>query len=107
MTPRARPGVTLVELIVVLTIIGVMAGVAGLAARRAAPVRETDARLAAVLAARRLAIDSARPVTVEIGGDTVPRRVTANPDGSVVADAQLGIDRLTGVAMTRGPAHAR
>jgi prepilin-type N-terminal cleavage/methylation domain-containing protein len=90
-------GVTLVELLVVLTILGVIAGVAGLAMRRATPAHEIDPRRAAVAAARRLAIDSARVVTIDLGGDTAAGwRATAYPDGSVVADTGAGIERLSG-----------
>lgn len=102
-----RLGVTLVELIVVLTILGVVAGVTGLAVRRVAPVHEADARAAAIGAVRRAAIDSARVVTADVAGDTVPYRVTAYPDGSVVADRALGIDRLTGAPVAQGSTHAR
>jgi prepilin-type N-terminal cleavage/methylation domain-containing protein len=93
-----RAGVTLIELMIVLVILSVIAGVTGLALRRAQPPRTVDARVAAIAAARRVAIDSGRAVTVIVDIDSVPTPVTARPDGSVIAEAGLGIDRLTGVA---------
>jgi prepilin-type N-terminal cleavage/methylation domain-containing protein len=88
--------VTLIELMVVLTILSVIAGVTGLAVHRAPPVRATDARVAMIAAARRMAIDSGRSITVTVDVDSVPTAVTVLPDGDVVADATLGVDRLTG-----------
>jgi prepilin-type N-terminal cleavage/methylation domain-containing protein len=91
-----RSGVTLVELIVVLAILGVIAGVTTLAFRTAQPGPRIEPWASAVAQARRTAIDSARPVSLMIRiGDSL-YAATALPDGSVVADRQLGIDRLTG-----------
>lgn len=97
-----RRGVTLVELIVVLAILSVIAGVTTLAFRRAGPVTSAAAWESAIAAARRTAMDSARSVTLTIRiGDSL-YAATALSDGSVVADAPLAIDRLTGA-----PIHAR
>jgi prepilin-type N-terminal cleavage/methylation domain-containing protein len=94
----ARAGVTLIELMVVLVILSVIASVTGLALRRAQPLRAVDRRLAVIAEARRVAIDSGRTVTVTVtvGEDSVPVAVTVHPDGSVITDASLGVDRLTG-----------
>jgi prepilin-type N-terminal cleavage/methylation domain-containing protein len=94
----SRAGVTLIELMVVLTILSVIAGVTGLAFRRAQPVRAVDVRMAAIARARQLAIDSGRTVTVLVDIDSVPTPVTARPDGTVIADASLHVDRLSGGA---------
>ncbi len=94
---RAR-GSTLIELIVVLAILGVLAGVTTLAFRRAAPAAEAPSWARAVAAARRTALDSARSVTITVTVDATPRAVTALPDGSVIADQGLTLDRLTGGA---------
>jgi prepilin-type N-terminal cleavage/methylation domain-containing protein len=94
MTPRA--GVTLVEFIVVLAILSVVAGVTTLAFRRADGGPLAPSWIGAVAQARRTALDSARAVNLTVRvGDSV-YAATALPDGSVVADARLGIDRLTG-----------
>jgi prepilin-type N-terminal cleavage/methylation domain-containing protein len=91
-----RRGFTLAELMVVLAVLGVMAGVAGLAARsleRTDPEAERDALVAA---ARREALRTRRPVELVLPGAEGPLRLTALPDGSVRADAGLGLDPLTG-----------
>ena len=98
----ARSGVTLVELIVVLAIIAVMASVTTLAFRRADLTPSVEPWVSAVAAARRTAIASGRTVhlTVRIGDSVYA--ATALSDGSVVADARLGIDRLSG-EVSRAP----
>jgi prepilin-type N-terminal cleavage/methylation domain-containing protein len=97
-----RSGVTLVELIVVLAIIAVIAAVTALASRRADTSPRVAPWVSAIEGARRTALDSARSVTLRIAvGDTV-YAASILPDGSVVADARLGIDRLTG-EVTRAP----
>ncbi|HXB23215.1 MAG TPA: prepilin-type N-terminal cleavage/methylation domain-containing protein [Gemmatimonadaceae bacterium] len=91
-----RPGVTLIELIVVLAIVAIMAGVTTLAFRRADMTPTVEPWVSAVAAARRTAVDSDRTVSLTVRvGDKV-YAATALPDGSVVADAALGVDRLTG-----------
>jgi prepilin-type N-terminal cleavage/methylation domain-containing protein len=91
-----RSGVTLIELIVVLAIIAIMAGVTTLAFRRADMTPRVAPWVSAIAAARRTAVDSDRTVSLTVRvGDKV-YAATALPDGSVVADAALRIDRLTG-----------
>ena len=104
-----RAGVTLVELLVVLAILGVMAGVAGLSfARPVLAVQQPgslEAALDSIAEVRRMAITRGVSITVTLsisgstaGGGDAPWivRATALPDGSIIADAALGIDRLTG-----------
>ncbi len=101
----------MIELIVVLAIMGVMAGVVGLAVAQwdtPAEVRALDTAQAAIADARRRAVRSGKPVTVAISLDTVaplttPLLATAFPDGSVIADAALSIDRFTGRAVRPQP----
>jgi prepilin-type N-terminal cleavage/methylation domain-containing protein len=91
-----RHGVTLVELIVVLAIVAVIAGVTTLAFRRADLRPNVPAWVSAVAAARRVAIDSAKTISLTVTvGDSI-YAASALPDGSVVADKRLGIDRLIG-----------
>jgi prepilin-type N-terminal cleavage/methylation domain-containing protein len=96
----SRAGVTLVELIIVLGILGLLAGVTALALGSAHPIRAVTATDATIASTRRAAIDAGRPVTVAIQGDSAPRDLTAFPDGSVIADPGLHVDRVTGAPVT-------
>jgi prepilin-type N-terminal cleavage/methylation domain-containing protein len=93
-------GTTLVELIVVLAIIGVIAGVTTVALRRAPAIPDAFPWAATVAAARRQAIDSGRPITVTFTIAHAAHAMTALPDGSVVADSALRLDRLSGTPPT-------
>lgn len=89
-------GATLIELVVALAILGIIASVAGLGARPDAFVRPSDEVTATVARLRRAAVNGGRAVTATLMSDGAPRRLTAFPDGSVVADSVLAIDRLSG-----------
>ena len=104
-----RAGFTLIELIVVIVLLGILAGVGGVAMVRSQP-RSRDSepllRVAAHLAsARREAIISGRSVTVRIVDTTGVFFATALPDGRVIVDATLNavlkIDQLTGKRVSR------
>jgi prepilin-type N-terminal cleavage/methylation domain-containing protein len=89
-------GNTLLELLVVLAILGIVAGVAGLGFRTVAPPAPTEEAVARIAAARREAIRSGKSITISVARDGHVLAATAHPDGSVVADTALGIDRLSG-----------
>ncbi len=95
-----RAGVTLIELVVTMMILGIVAGVAALAIRRVDPPNPNDPRqvLADTLRAVVASGQSAR-VRVRIG-DTLAT-ATVRPDGSIIADSAFGIDRLTGAPNAR------
>ncbi|HEY7879189.1 MAG TPA: prepilin-type N-terminal cleavage/methylation domain-containing protein [Gemmatimonadaceae bacterium] len=93
---RIPRGVTLMELIIVLALLGIMAGVVGLTLHSARPVPGGNPALAAVAAARDSAIRTGLTVVMTVHGDGSPLWATAFPDGRVVADMPLGIDLLTG-----------
>jgi prepilin-type N-terminal cleavage/methylation domain-containing protein len=105
--PRARPGarsiasrgVTLLELLVVLAILGVMAGLVGLTWRPdqwTGRPPELGSVAASIAAARHQALRTGRPVTLSVAGglDSVP--IIALPDGRVIGAERLGVDPLSG-----------
>ena len=92
MTPRA--GVTLVELMVVLAVLGVMAGVVAVSWQPQRPPSIDGSKSIAVL--RRQAVASGRVI---IGAVTVEGReatVIAFPDGRIAGAEQLRVNPLTG-----------
>jgi prepilin-type N-terminal cleavage/methylation domain-containing protein len=98
---RERRGTTLVELLVVLCILGIIAGVTVLAVRRFE--RPSPGDPGAILAeSLRSALDTPHTSVVRIVRDGRPLSATIHPDGSIVADSALRADRLTG-----RPTHAR
>ena len=102
---RKRRGVTLLELLVVVTLLGVTASVAVLVmpARRVPP-DDTPHRIAN---ARAQALRTGRPVTVVLQLDSTYSIATAMPDGTVLADPTTGIDRLTGYPLPATDTTAR
>jgi len=97
----AGVGVTLVELMVVLAVLGVMAGVVGLAWQPGRwlfgghSARSTES----IATVRRRAVESGKASqgVVTIRGRAV--RVIALPDGRIVGAEQLGVNPLTGEAI--------
>ena len=92
----ARRAVTLMELIVVLVLLGVIAGVVGLTVHTARRPVQMDPILAAVEAARDSAIRTGHTVTIMVHANGAEHEATAGPDGLVRADSALEIDLLTG-----------
>lgn len=92
----ARNGVTLLELLVVVTILGIMAGIVGLAAPHSIAVAGVDSATATAMSLRGDAIRSGRVVRGELSlkGRTIV--VSAYPDGRVLADSALHVDALSG-----------
>ena len=95
-----RPGMTLVELLVVLVLLGLAASVVGLSLERWDRTVTSDPLAAATAELRRAAIDSARTITRTIVLDSTPRLITALPDGSVLTSLDA-IDRFTGRPIAR------
>jgi len=91
-----RRGFTLVELMVVLAILGVMMGVVGLATRSLGETDPEAERAARIAEARRRALETRRPVVLQVAEGDSAWRMVALPDGSVRADSALGLDELTG-----------
>ena len=98
-------GVTLVELLVVLAVLGVMAGVVGLAWRPGVwfdtQTRENGG-LGTVTMARSQALESGRRVKflMPAGKDSV--ELLALPDGRVIGGERLHVDALSGRRVAGG-----
>ena len=96
MTPSDRSGVTLAELMVVIVILGVMAGVTAVAFARREPLAATNPTIAAIAAARAGSISSGQPMTIRLGAADSLSLATVYPDGRVVTDAPVALDALAG-----------
>ena len=90
-----RAGTTLVELLITLSVMGVIMGVATMAVRRIEAPRPDDPYQIVEDSLRR-AVAIGRGTTIKLMVRGLPALVTVNPDGSVVADSALGIERFTG-----------
>jgi prepilin-type N-terminal cleavage/methylation domain-containing protein len=93
-----RPAVTLVELLVVLVLLSIVAGVGELAMRRVPPRSEADSVVALIGRARDSAVRSGHTVTVRVVVRGRVALASALPDGRVVPDTLLFVDPLTGRA---------
>lgn len=94
--PDVCTGVTLIELVVTLALLGLLAGVVGLAYRQPRPVAPADESAARVAAARAAALATARPVSISVPMAGRAYSATAYPDGTVLADSAVHVDVLTG-----------
>jgi prepilin-type N-terminal cleavage/methylation domain-containing protein len=103
---RARRGVTLVELLAVLALLGVATGVAGLAFRAPGLERPTnELAFDRVASARHEAIVTGRSVSTTVVIDGRPRAVTAHADGRVLADSMAALDALSGRPAPKDTSH--
>lgn len=94
-----RAGTTLLEMIVALAVLGVVAGVAGVALRTAGEPDPAAERAALVAVARRTALEERRRVVLSLPDSTGTGTVegVAYPDGRVLlAGAAVEVDPLTG-----------
>ena len=91
----SRAGVTLLELLITLVLLGIISGVTVLAIRRIDQPRSDDPRVIIADTVRKV-LASGRPALIRILTDSGPAWGNVRPDGSVVADSSLGVDRLTG-----------
>lgn len=87
-------GMTLIEVIVVVALIGAIGGVTALTLPRANALPANDP--GRVLAeTRRTALRTGAARTARLIIDSVAHDVVAMPDGSVVADTGVALDRFT------------
>lgn len=92
-----RAGTTLLELVVALAVLGVLAGVAGIALRAPAEPDPAAVRAGRVAAARREALATRRTVPLFLESEKGRVEGVAYPDGRVLlADSALDVDPLTG-----------
>jgi prepilin-type N-terminal cleavage/methylation domain-containing protein len=94
---RSRCGMTLVELLVTLAIMGALLGVVTLAVRRIAEPAPADP-YQIVGDSLRAAASSGRPIPLHFVLHGASVAATVFPDGSVVGDSVLRIERLSGRA---------
>jgi prepilin-type N-terminal cleavage/methylation domain-containing protein len=90
-----RRGTTLVELLVTVVVLGIIWSVATLALRSAPALKRTD-QASTIADTLNTVIESGLPATLELIVDAQPALATLSPDGTVVADSALHVDRLTG-----------
>jgi prepilin-type N-terminal cleavage/methylation domain-containing protein len=97
-THGCRTGVTLVELLVALVVLGIVSSLAGLALQSAASVStgSADDVHSVAARARSSALRTGRPVTLVLGGPAGPRAITALPDGRVVGATSTRDDSAMG-----------
>jgi hypothetical protein len=81
-----------------IAILAILSGVAGLAIHTTTTLPEKSPAVS-LRVARHTAVATARPVTLQLTVDGRALLVTAFPDGSVVADPKLPLDRLSGVVL--------
>ena len=93
-------GVTLVELMVVILLLGLLSGVVGLTIGSTPRVPSLDLTTVAVMQARDSALRTGHRVTIPITVGGHFHRATAYPDGRVLSDAPLRIDALSGSIST-------
>jgi prepilin-type N-terminal cleavage/methylation domain-containing protein len=85
---------TLIEVIVVVAIIGVIASVTALALPRAVAVPLDDPGRA-LAAARQQALRDGAARSAQLLIDSTTHEIVVLPDGSVIADSSVAIERLT------------
>jgi prepilin-type N-terminal cleavage/methylation domain-containing protein len=88
-------GSTLIEMLVTLALLGILASVATLGFRRMTPPAPDDP-MTIIADTINAVIKSGQPATLQFMVNGRPTLATLNPDGSIVADTALHIDRFTG-----------
>jgi prepilin-type N-terminal cleavage/methylation domain-containing protein len=89
-------GVSLIELLVVLAILGIAAGIGGLALQHLPRSPGAGEIAAAAADARNRAVRTGRVVRASIRDSAGSHELVAHPDGRIVADSVLHIDVTTG-----------
>lgn len=92
---RARRGVTLVELLVTLIVLGLIASVAIVGATRM-PSKPSSDPVSVVSESLHVAIVESRAIAFQVAIHDALVDAMVNPDGSVDVDSAIHIDALTG-----------
>ena len=99
---RSPRGVTLLELLVTMAILAALSAVTTLGVRRMDTPRLDDPRTILANGIRQV-LATGRPATLHFVIDGVATSATVLPDGGVVADSALAIERLTGIPARAKP----
>lgn len=94
-----RPGVTMLELIVALSLLGILSGVVGLAWSSGGEPAAADSGSSPhgrISSERRRAIETGKVRRFVLDGGRRSDTLFAHPDGRVVGGARYGVDPLTG-----------
>jgi len=90
-----QAGITVVELLVVLLLLGTISGITAIALRRN-PREDPQGTRTEISEARHRAIMDQRSLTVTVQVEGREVSVTLSADGTVAADSALGVNPLTG-----------
>ena len=94
--PQSRAGVSLLEVIVTLVVLGMLTAVVGLAWQRENVTANTASAASAVAAARRQALETGTTVTVRVDMHQAVHVITVTPDGRIRGGEPLRFDPLGG-----------
>ncbi|HYD54779.1 MAG TPA: prepilin-type N-terminal cleavage/methylation domain-containing protein [Gemmatimonadaceae bacterium] len=101
-----RRAFTLLEVVITVAMLGVLAAVANLALRRVERPDPADPRT--ILAdSLPVAVREARAITLVMPTDSGVRVATLHPDGSIVADSALALERFIGIRADTIRPHGR
>ena len=100
--PRSPRGVTLLELLVTMSILAALSAVTTLGVRRITAPRPDDPRTILANGIRQV-LATGRATTLHFVIDGLVTSATVLPDGSVVADSALALERLTGIPARAKP----
>ena len=95
-----RAGFTLIEAIITMTLLSILASVATLAIRRVTPPDSSDP-MTMIADSTPVVMARGRSLTLVFVVHDQPVAATLFPDGSVVADTLLHLNRLTGRSLAR------
>ena len=88
-------GSTLIEMLISLMLLGIISSVVTLAIRRVTPLDPNDP-MTIIADTINAVLKSGRPTTLQFVVNGRPAVATLSPDGSVVADSALHLERFTG-----------